>query len=509
MRGALVSASNASPEFEPTRSGAIRSIRVRNSYEGGSMSRRTYGWHAPTVTANEGVLGNLATLRRRSRAAVRNDGYAKGGIETLTTEIVGTGVSLRSKAEDPAIRNAINALWVEWGEACDADGMLPFEGLQTLAVRGWLEGGESFTRLRPRLLSDGLPVPLQLQVLEAEQCPLTYTDWGRRIRAGVEFSPLGVKSAFWFHPSRPELDDFDQSQLRRVLSDQVVHLFDPLRAGQIRGIPQLTAALVRLFMLDKYDDASLVRQHLANLFVGFRTASAGLNDETINPLTGQPPIDATGDRPMIGLEPGIFQELAPGEEVEFSDPPDPPVTYEPFVRQQLRAAAAAAGLPYELFSGDMSAVNDRTVRVLLVKFRRKIMAWQHQIVGFKFCRTIWYAFMDAAVLAGKLPIAPAAYAANREAYAAVDWSAHGWPYINPVQDVASQKAAIRAGLTSRRAVVAEQGDSVEDIDREQADDNQRADELGLRYDSDGRQAETPNSSLNAALMEPPATGAAA
>lgn len=485
---------SASPEFEPT-SRVARAVRMRNSYEAGSSSQRTYGWNAPTVTPNGGVLSQLDTIRRRSRAAVRNDGYAKGAIETLTTETVGTGVSLRSKADDPELRKTIDALWAEFTEHCDADGGLPFEGLQTQATREWFEAGEAFVRLRPRLLSDGLPVPLQLQVLEAEQCPHTYIDRGRRIRAGIEFSPIGARAAYYFHPSQPEIDDFDQNQLRRVPAEEVIHLYDPVRAGQIRGIPQLTAALVRLFTIDKYDDANLVRQHIANLFVGFRTASAGSNDETINPLTGMVPTDSSGERPMIGLEPGLWQELDPGETVDFSKPPDPPATYEPFIKQQLRAAAAAAGLPYELFSGDMSAVNDRTVRVLLVKFRRKIMAWQHQIVGFKFCRTVWYAFMDAAMLAGKLPISPADYAANREAYAAVDWSAHGWPYINPVQDVEASKAAIRAGLTSRRAVVAEQGDSAEDIDIEQAADNDRSDKLSLRYDSDGRQPVSPNFSV--------------
>ena len=38
----------------------------------------------------------------------------------------------------------------------------------------WLEAGEVFLRLRRRLPSDGLRVPLQIQVIEAELCPHTY-----------------------------------------------------------------------------------------------------------------------------------------------------------------------------------------------------------------------------------------------------------------------------------------------------------------------------------------------
>ena len=41
------------------------------------------------------------------------------------------------------------------------------------------------------------------------------------------------------------------------------------RAGQIRGIPHLTAALIRLRELDKFDDATLLRQQLSAMFVAF------------------------------------------------------------------------------------------------------------------------------------------------------------------------------------------------------------------------------------------------
>src|SRR5688572_18425146 len=58
------------------------------TYEAGSHSRRTLAWRAPTTSPNHAVLANLTTLRARSRAAVRNDGYAKSIIDKLVTNIV-------------------------------------------------------------------------------------------------------------------------------------------------------------------------------------------------------------------------------------------------------------------------------------------------------------------------------------------------------------------------------------------------------------------------------------
>jgi lambda family phage portal protein len=320
-----------------------------------------------------------------------------------------------------------------------------------------------------------------------------------RIRAGIEFNPLGRRVAYYFHPSRPELDDFDASQLRRVPAESVVHLFDPLRPGQLRGLPHLTQALIDLYELDKFDDATLLRQQLANMFVGFVTRPSPVGDaETLHPLTGEA-VTTLNDKPLVSLEPGIFQELSPGEEVTFSDPPEPR-GYPDFMRQQLYGVAAATGVPYELLTGDMRGVNDRTVRVLLNEFRGRIAVWQHSIVAQFLCRPVWRAWLDRVFLSGALPI-PFDYLVNPEPWAAVKWTPPRVPYIQPVQDIDAQKAAIRAGLTSRSATVSEYGDDAEAIDEEQAMDNARADGLGLKYDSDGR---TPAnaSSAPAAGQEP-------
>ena len=48
------------------------------------------------------------------------------------------------------------------------------------------------------------------------------------------------------------------------------------------------------------------------------------------------------------------------------------------------------------------------------------------------------------------------------------------------------KAAIRSGLMSRAEAISANGYDAEDVDREIAADNARADELGLVFDSDPR-----------------------
>lgn len=461
------------------------------AYEGGSASRRTRGWIAPTVGPNTGVLGNLNTLRDRSRSAVRNDGYARSAIDRLVANIVGTGIKPLSQAEDAAFREKVHALWLRWTDQSDADGQLDFYGQQSLSVRGWLEAGELFIRLRDRLPEDGLAVPFQIQMLEPELVPLTHNGLNdrNRIRAGIEFSPIGGRVAYWMYRSRPgDLQDMDVRELVRVPAGSVIHLYDPVRPGQIRGLPHLTQALVRLHELDKFDDATLLRQQLGNLFVGFLVKPGAVTDTSVDPFGRS--VETADGQAIVSLEPGLFQELAPGEEVKFSEPPPVGDTYGDFMRQQILAIAAAVDVPYEILTGDLSKVTDRTVRVILNEFRRRIQQRQHQIIVYQFCRPVWEAWFNQAVISGALEVpSVSAYLEDPEPFRQVKWIPQGWAYIHPVQDVQAQRESVRAGFRSRSEVVSELGEDVETVDKEIADDNKRADELGLTLDSDPRMSD--------------------
>jgi lambda family phage portal protein len=492
MKGWQTRRANQSAPMPSAKNSTTTAATVQSVYEAASNTRRTLGWRAPTTSPNHALLASLHTLRDRSRGAVRNDGYAKGAIDKLVTNIVGTGIKPLSKAADAGMRDAVQKLWLKWTDESDADGLLDFYGQMAQHVRGWLEGGESYARLRPRLLTDGLAVPLQIQIIEPELCPHTHNAIlpnGNKVRAGIEFNRIGKRVAYYFHPQRPgDLQDFDPGQLRRIPAERILPLFDPLRAGQLRGIPHLTQALIRLHELDKFDDATLLRQQLANLFVAFLTKEADDSDEeALHPLLGT---SRTGeaDDPTLTMEPGIFQELEPGQNVTFSDPPEIRQGYRDFMRQQLFAVSAATGVPYEILTGDMSGLNDRVVRVILNEFAGRIEAAQHQIVAFQFCRPVFKAFMDAAFFAGALPL-PESYLTDPEPFAAVKFTPPRRRYIHPVQDVDAQEKAINAGFTSRSAVVSEWGEDAEVVDAEQAADNERADRLGLKYTSDAREPE--------------------
>jgi len=189
---------------------------------------------------------------------------------------------------------------------------------------------------------------------------------------------------------------------------------------------------------------------------------------------------------LLGMEPGLLQALRPGEGVEFADPPDA-TGYGDFMRSALMGAAVAADVPYEVLTGDLRNVNDRTVRVILNEFRRRIEQRQHHIVAFQLNRPVWNAWFDRALLSGALPVPPG-YENDPRPWRRVEWVTAAWPYLNPTQDIAAYKASIRTGATTLRSTIREiSGRSLEDVLAERQQELALLDSLGIVTDSDPRQ----------------------
>lgn len=110
------------------------------------------------------------------------------------------GIRPRAATGTDALDNRINELWEAWAARSDADGLADFHGLTTLAVREMIEGGDVFLRRRIRRAEDKLPVPLQLQLLEADHLDDTKIGAlpdGGRIMRGIEYDTIGRRRAYW------------------------------------------------------------------------------------------------------------------------------------------------------------------------------------------------------------------------------------------------------------------------------------------------------------------------
>lgn len=459
---------------------------VVNSYDAGTNGRRSTGWAAPSGGPNTSLETNLANLRNRSRAAHRNNPWLFKGIESLVANEVGTGIIPRSTTSDPDLKKAVNDLWAKSVSELDTEGVLDFYGLQAQMVRARRVSGEVFVRRRARRIGK-FAVPMQLQVLESEFVPVGKNGTlqnGNVIRCGVEFNQNGARVAYYMYKNHPldKTNSFQVNSLMRVPARDVIHHYLPTRAGQVRGEPDSAQALLKAHTFDSYDDAELVRKQTRAPFTGFLSReNYDESDYKFDPFTGEP-MGSTGDVPELDVQSGTILTGLAGESLTLFDGDKSGDGYAEFMKQQLLGIAAGVGLPYELLSGDWSAVNDRLVRAILNEFRRQVEMCQDHLTTHQVCMGVWRWWFDSAIAFGSLS-APN-YSANRAEYQSVEWRPQAWAYVNPVQDIDAKLKAINGNLTSRDAEIAKSGWDAEEIDRQNVESEKRVRDLRLAENLD-------------------------
>jgi len=457
-------------------------------FEGAATGRRMNTWGTSTVGPNSSLYSSLNRLRSRSRELIRNNPLVQGGVDSYVANAISAGIFPRWQIGDAVLKKDIQDLWDEFVPKADYYGACSFYGLQSLAFNGLIDAGEILSRKVVRSTSAGLPVPLQIQLIEADHLDETYSTIapnGNEIRMGIELDSGNRRAAYWLwseHPGESFLTGRNINWRISVPAREIDHVYRPVRAGQMRGRPWLASIIVKIHEYDLYDDAEQVRKKGAAMFGGFIEEDA----VQIDPANyfGKKKDPDSDNRNVLALEPGTFPILPQGKKVHFSEPADVGTSYEMWTRQQLRQIATGIGITYEQLTGDLTGVNYSSIRAGLLEFRRRVQQLQMEILIFQFCQPAAEAFLDAAVLSGMLRIRD--YYRNRRQYLKIQWRPDGWPWVDPVKDQLAEQMAVRNGFKSRAQVVAERGGDVETVDREIAEDNARADRFGLVYDSDPR-----------------------
>ena len=449
---------------------------VVGGFDGGLSKRRLKTFYASRAHVNTLIQAAGADMTARARHLIRNNGYAANAVESWAGNAVGTGIKPSSGIADAVLKDRVQRLWLRWTDESDAEGLTDFYGQQRRAARELFIAGEVFFRIRPRRPEDGLSVPLQLQMLPAEMLPLNHNqalDNGHRIRQGIEFDRIGRRVAYHFLRRHPGdiTDPGLAGEPVRVPAESVLHIVDPVDAGQLRGVSRFSPALVKLFLLDQYDDAELDRKKVAAMFVGFVRRPERELDNTADR-------DDQGE-PLLPLEPGQLQMLDDGEDITFSTPADVGGNYESFQYRTLLQVAAALGLPYANLTADMLKANYSNTRAALLEFRRRIESFQHSVIVYQMCRAVWARWMDMAVVSGQLALPD--YEQRRADYLDCNWLPPRWDWVDPLKDIRAETLAIQSGFKSRTQAIGERGFDAAMVDAEIASDRDREARLGLAF----------------------------
>jgi len=449
-----------------------------SGYEAAKRERAALrNFNARARTADEDVLPGIEDIRARSRHMMMNAPIARGAVNTVVTNVVGTGLRLSAQpdkaglaattmATEAQIGAFADAAQREWRlfdrkEHADTNLMLTTREMGELAFRTVMVSGDCFVLIVQG--RSGVPFDFTLQLIEADRvCNPNFRSDTDALAGGIEYDAGGTPMAI--HVVDLSRTGTGPRSWRRLPmrapdgSPRVLHLMHRERIGQSRGVPYLAPVMAALKDLDRFSEAELTAAVLNAMI-----AIVGQSPDGSSPLKAEAEAAGAGAggatpglrRTDVGLEPGMILEgFMPGESIESFSSERPSTGFDPFVQAILRQVGAALGIPFELlvlhFTASYSA--SRGALLMARQFFLARRAW----LAREFCQPVYDLVLRNAILRGRIE-APGFLTdpAALDCWTVARWTGPGMGQINPQVEVRAAKEAVEARLASRTRMTAE------------------------------------------------------
>jgi lambda family phage portal protein len=461
-----------------------RKIHGKRAIDAGKHDRFTQDWQSSPTTMNLEMRRSLRTVRTRSREMAINDDYMRQFLKLFTDNVIGsTGIRLQVKAlKDDGAMSTIGNKIVEdafktWGypETATMAGRFDWIAAQRHAAKCLARDGEVLCRYVAAKNDFGFAIDFIDVAWLDELYNEINSQTGNRIIMSVEVDTWGRPVAYYLTP--PRFDwlaapyDRKQRYRERIDASEILHIFVPEEdEEETRGLPWVASALYRLRQLGKYEEAEVIAARIGACKMGFIARSA---DDTYQ---GQPDEEEAGDPPFLEhAEPGIFQELGPGETVSSFDPNHPNSNFDMFHKALMRGIASGVGVSYVSLANDLTGVNFSSIRAGILAEREFYKSVQSFLIT-HFCRPIYQRWLENAYLAGQLEgLTPK----DIKTVANPDWRPRGWPWVDPRNDAQAKLLEVKAGLSSVTDILAEQGEDIEEVFKKIQEERKLAAKYGI------------------------------
>lgn len=430
-----------------------------------------------------------------------NDGLAKSGVNSIATNVIGTGLTPQSvlpaqylgltDAEAKNISDQMEWLWAEWCGQAHYREQMSFEDLQMLGLRSLIRAGE-LVHMPVMEKRPGCRFDLRIQDIRPSRLR---TPWDKQyeplMHDGVELSASGVPVAYWIASPAPStfsmggiLDDsaLTSGNFCRIPAHVghrrgLFHIFRSESEEQFRGTSCLAPAVKFFRHLNDSIDYELVAQVLAASFPVF----VGLENGP-QALPGYVQEEGEGEekRYYQDIPPGSILYGNKGEKPEVLESKRPSANFLNFCDLVLRILASSLEIPYEVLTKDFSKTTYSSARAALLEAWRVYEVYRAFFVR-HYCQPIWTMVQEEAWLRGYLQLpkgAPDFYAAMPY-WCSTRWIGPARGYIDPTKEIEANITAIEAGLMTRSEAVAERGGDFDEVTTQLAHEQARLHELGI------------------------------
>lgn len=463
--------------------------RIKSAYyKGAETGRLLWDWIVSPITADQEIRSDVRRLRARARDLAKNSPVIRQYLSLLTANVIGhRGMTLQAQVRNNSgdlsrdMNDRIETAWADWGRDCSVDGRLDFVGFQRLALKTVATDGETFIR---KVYGYPNRYGFALQLIDPDLVDHEFNQVRGKnqpeIRLGVEVDDWGRPVAYHTFDRHPSDTGGPRDRIR-IPASEVIHLYDPERANQTRGVSWLNSVMVPLRMLDGYIEAELVAARTGAAKMGFLKYT--------DPSAFEPPDPATPVR--IDASPGTIETLQPGLEFQEWSPDHPTAAFPDFVKAVLRQVATGLRVSYNALANDLEGVNYSSMRSGLLIERDMWRVYQEWWMS-RFLQPVYEAWLSTALLAGGLKLD----SRDPRKFNDVRWQPRGWAWVDPEKDVNASVIAITNGLASRTEVLAEKGLDPEEVFERLSEEKALAEQYGIELT--GETAQTKQNGDNAA-----------
>ncbi len=436
-----------------------------------------------SVSINADIRAGLSALRNRTRSAAINNSYVRRYLKLIRVNVVGPdgiqlsvqGTNLDGKF-DP-ISTTIESHFWRWAtpQNCSTNGRFDFRKAQEIVIESVARDGEALVMLR-RGAEFG-PYNFQLQILDADHLDENYNvilSNGNQVIQGVEVNSYGKPIAYWIWKNNPADATFgvgEASNSRiRVEAKDILHIYDPERASQVRGFPWLTSSLLPLHQIEEFNKSIAINARVAaNKQIFYKQGDMPITDEAGYQA------DDLGNVTFEST-PGANEILPYGWDVVQMDWKVPTDSVESYQTTVLRGAAVGLGINYNSLAGDLSNVNYSSARFGGLEDQAQYRSMQYWFIN-AFVKPVYEAWLDMQLLTNSwglnIPIDKFTKFAN------VNYRPRSYQSVDPVKDINADIVALKNNLTSYTAVIEKRGGDPEATLRQIAKDRALMESLGI------------------------------
>lgn len=435
-------------------------------------------WFTWAESPDNDILWDLEDLRAKSRALYMNNELAGAALKKMRTKIVGTGLLPKptinyqiagiTKEKAREYEKIIKAKFNAWAASTNADfnRMHDFFTIQALVQLSWIMNGDAFI-IPKRKKRKGVEIELCLQMIEADRVMNPRYSRNQFIKGGVEFSEDGDLLKYYISDKHPG-DGYSEIKGYPVFNSfgrrNILHIFEPERFGQRRGVPLLASIIYPIKTLGKYKEAELIAAAI--------NASLGFIVETKDPetfITGSAfgsseEIDEVENNrtDKITLEHGLGVIAKNGETIKEFTTTRPNKNYKEFVDAVYEEIGAQLEIPHEVLMSSFKASYSAAKASLEEAHQRFLVC--RKLLERTLCQPIYEEFILELIRNGDIDC-PHFFEDStiRYAFTRCIWVGSGKSSLDPLKEANANTKSLENFTTTRGIISAESGLDFDEI----------------------------------------------